>query len=211
MYSMYITQRLNIHGLVVPLRSCLPQHGAKFILHIVPSRPRQCYRLIATRASPVPPNLLLAYQGILIRPHDSPLPTFAGFAFCGPMQNTSQIIEVHRHNIEHCTITSPPMLYTHLPCPRTSYWCTRSGHLDSPHDSPLPPSAGCPTFYSPRDSPLYAFRFAVLCFVRQQNCSECASARVGWCEAPSHPSPTKFMFHGILGFPVYGFFFPYAW
>ena len=241
MYSMYITQRLNIHGLVVPLRSCLPQHGAKFILHIVPSRPRRCYRLIATRASPVPPNLLLRYQGILIRPHDSPLPTFAGFAFCGPMQNTSQIIEVHGHNvchvfyptveylrpccsfalrftpawcevhIAHCTITSPPMLYTHLPCPRTSYWRTRSGHLDSPHDSPLPPSAGCPTFYSPRDSPLYAFRFAVLCFVRQQNCSECASAPVGWCEAPSHPSPTKFMFHGILGFPVNGFFFPYAW
>ena len=105
----------------------------------------------------------------------------------------------------------PAKLYTHLPCPRTAYWRTRSGHLDSPHDSPLPPSAGCPTFYSPRDSPLYAFRFAVLCFVRQQNCSECASARVGWCEAPSHPSPTKFMFHGILGFPVYGFLFPYAW
>ena len=159
---MYTTQQLNIHGLVVPLRSCLPQHGAKFILHIVPSRPRRCYRLIATRASPVPPNLLLAYQGILIRPHDSPLPTFAGFAFCGPMQNTSQIIKVHRHNvfhvfyptgeyprpccsfalrfnpawcevhIAHCTITSPPMLYTHLPCPRTSYCIPGQGILIRP-------------------------------------------------------------------------------
>ena len=176
MYSMYITQQLNIRRLVVPLCSCLPQHGAKFILHIVPSRPRRCYRLIATWASPVPPDLLLAYQGMLIRPHDSPLPNFASCAFCGPMQNTSQIIEVQRYNvfhvhyptveyprpccsfalmfspawcevhIAHCIIVVPPMLYTHLPCPRTSYWRTGSGHLDLPHDSPLPPSAGCPTF-----------------------------------------------------------------
>ena len=73
------------------------------------------------------------------------------------------------------------------------------------------PSIGVQTHVDlPRDSPLYAFRFAVLCFVRRQNCSACSSAQVGWCKAPSHSSPTKFMFHGILGFPVYGFFVLYA-
>ena len=31
--------------------------------------------------------------------------------------------EVH---IAHCTIASPPMLYTHLPCPLSSYWRTKA-------------------------------------------------------------------------------------
>ena len=116
-YSMYITQRLNIRGLVVPLPSCLPQHGTKFISHIVPSRPCRCYILISR--APGPPTGVPG-KGILIR----------------PMIHRCHLLLVVRPSIGVQT------------------------HLDSP-----------------RDSPLYAFWFAVLCFVRQQNCSACASAR----------------------------------
>ena len=57
MYSMYFTQQLNIRGLVVPLAEVYPgmvRSSYRTLYHHVPAD--------AIYSSPVPPDLLLAYQ-----------------------------------------------------------------------------------------------------------------------------------------------------